>query len=309
MPSLESAASGAVVADALAAPERNIPGLTPSLKRHLRALFWLLSALSPALAARLAVRLFTRPRARALSAQDMEFLASAMSRRLPTARGDIQLYEWPGTGPAVLILHGWISHAARLREVIECLSARGLRVTAFDAPAHGRSAGRELDLHRYREALSAVNSACAPIGAVLAHSFGALTAVSWLAEGPAAPSLRAAVLIGLPRDVGYLFDSFTMAMGLAPEVIERTRSLFRVRYGSDPEDYCARQLARRIHVPVLLVHGGADEFVPAAHSEEVALSLADGRLLVAPALSHSGPLRDPVTVQLMVDFIADHVRA
>jgi alpha-beta hydrolase superfamily lysophospholipase len=295
------------VADAPAITERNIPGLTPSLKRRLRRLFRLLSALSPGLAAQLAIRLFTTPRAHSVSAQDTQFLIGAAGRRLSSPRGDIQLYQWPGTGPAVLVVHGWISHAARLREVIEALSARGLSVTAFDAPAHGRSAGRQLDLPRYHEALSAVSSACAPIGAVLAHSFGALSALSWLAEGPSIPSLRAAVLVGMPLDADYLLASFAMAMGLSPEVIERTRKLFRLRYGRDPQDYCAAQLARHIRIPVLLVHGGADEFVPASHSEQVAVSLADGRLLEAPGLSHSGPLRDPATVQTMVDFIADHV--
>jgi alpha-beta hydrolase superfamily lysophospholipase len=208
----------------------------------------------------------------------------------------------------VLVVHGWISHAARMREVIQALSARGLRVIAFDAPAHGRSAARQLDLQGYREALSAVGSACAPIAAVLAHSFGAITAVSWLADDPAGASLRAAVLVGLPRDVGFLFESFTQAMSLSPRIIRRMRVLFRARYGYDPQDYCAARLAKRIRVPVLLVHGGDDEFVPPAHSEEVALALADARLLVLSGLNHSGPLRDAVTVQLMADFIADRVR-
>ena len=301
-------ATSPAVADALAKAERNIPGLTPLLKRRLGALFRLLSVVSPALAAWLALRLFTTPRARAVSAQDAEFLAGASGRRLATASGDVQLYQWPGAGPAVLVVHGWISHAARMREVIQALSARGLRVIAFDAPAHGRSAARQLDLQGYREALSAVGSACAPIAAVLAHSFGAITAVSWLADDPAGASLRAAVLVGLPRDVGFLFESFTQAMSLSPRIIRRMRVRFRARYGYDPQDYCAARLAKRIRVPVLLVHGGDDEFVPPAHSEEVALALADARLLVLSGLNHSGPLRDAVTVQLMADFIADRVR-
>jgi alpha-beta hydrolase superfamily lysophospholipase len=289
--------------------ERNIPGLDWALKQRLRTLFRLLSALSPALAARLAVHLFTRPRARPLSAQDRQFLAGATQRRLPGPQGEIQLYEWIGSGPTVLVLHGWISHAARLREVIECLQARGLRVLAFDAPAHGGSAGRQLDLQRYRQALSAVTQASAPIAAVLAHSFGALMAVGWLAESPAAGTLRAAVLVGLPRDGGYLFESFALAMDLAPAVIARARALLHARHGGNPEDYCAVQLASRIDLPVLLVHGGADEFVPPAHSEAVAQALTHARLLVIAGDSHSGPLRDPATVQLMADFIAAQVHS
>src|ERR1700689_2117056 len=170
------------------APARNIPGLTPARQRRIRAVFRLLSALSPALSARLAARLFITPRTRRVSAQDAGFLATAASRRLPTAHGAVQIYEWPGAGPAVLVLHGWISYAGQLAGIIEGLRAHGLRVVAFEAPAHGRSGGRQADLYSFRDALAAVSGACAPAGAILAHSFGALTAASWLAEdGPAAP--------------------------------------------------------------------------------------------------------------------------
>ena len=290
----------------------NIPGVNLRLQRRLGALLRLLGAVSPALAARLAVRVFTTPRARTVSAQDSAFLAGAISRRLATASGAVQVYDWPGAeapgaGAAVLVAHGWISHAARMREVIEALHARGLRVIAFDAPAHGRSTGRRLDLRGYRDTLEAVSNACAPIPAVLAHYLGAIAPLSWLADSPAAASLRAAVLVGLPRDAGFLLESFTRAMGLQPAAIERMRILFRECYGYDPRDYCAAALARSIQLPVLLVHGGDDEFVPPAHSGGVAGALADARLLVLSGLNHSGPLRDAVTVQLMTDFIADRV--
>jgi alpha-beta hydrolase superfamily lysophospholipase len=292
------------MAEGSAAPARNIPGLTPAGLRRIRSVFRLLSVFSPALSARLAARLFITPRTRRISEQDAHFLATAASRRLPTPHGDVQVYEWPGAGPAVLVLHGWTSYAGQLACIIEGLRAHGLRVVAFDAPAHGRSGGRQADLYSFRDALAAVSGACAPTGAILAHSFGALTAASWLAEDAAAAHLRAAVLVGLPRDIGYLFQSFTMAMGLSTQVIERVRALFRARYGGYPEEYSATVLAQRIHIPVLLVHGGSDEYIPAAHAEEVALQLRDGQIQVIGGLSHSAPLRDPRTVELMAQFIS-----
>jgi pimeloyl-ACP methyl ester carboxylesterase len=291
------------------APVRNIPGLTPARQRRTRTVFRLLSVLSPALAARLAARLFITPRTRRVSAQDAQFLATAVSRRLPTPHGDVQTYEWLGEGPAVLVLHGWISYAGQLGSMIEGLRSHGLRVVAFDAPAHGRSGGRQADLYSFRDALAAVSSACGPAGAILAHSFGAIAAASWLAEDAAAANLRAAVLIGLPRDIGYLFESFTIAMGLRADVIERLRARFRARYGGYPEDYSAPVLAQRIHIPVLLVHGGADEYIPAAHAEEVALQLRDGHIQVIAGLSHSAPLRDPGTIELMAQFISARLQS
>jgi pimeloyl-ACP methyl ester carboxylesterase len=92
-------------------------------------------------------------------------------------------------------------------------------------------------------------------------------------------------------------------------VVERMRVLFRRHYGRDPDSYRTTEMASRVHLPVLLIHGGADELVPAAHSVEVAAALKLGRLHLFPTLSHGGPLRDPGTVPLVADFIADHVHA
>lgn len=292
------------MAEASPAPVRTLPGLTPVRQRRIRRVFRLLSTLSPALAARLAARLFITPRSRRVSAQDAQFLASAASRRLATPHGEVQTYEWPGEGAAVLVLHGWISYAGQLEPVIEGLRAHGLRVVAFDAPAHGRSGGRQADFYSFRDALAAVSSACGPAGAILAHSFGAIAAAGWLADDAGAANLRAAVLVGLPRDIGYLFETFSIAMDLRADVIQRLRTLFRARYGGYPEDYSAPMLAQRIHIPVLLVHGGADEYIPAAHAEEVALQLRDGHIQVIAGQNHSAPLRDPDTIELMVRFIS-----
>lgn len=287
--------------------ERQIPGLSPALRRRARLLFRALTALSPTLAARVAAYVFVRPRRREITTEDARFLSTARSFRLPTARGDVQVYEWPAEGPTVLLAHGWISHAGRLRVIIEALQARGLRVVAFDAPAHGRSAGSHADLYRFREALTTVSAAMGPVQALIAHSFGALAAISWLADEARELPVRAVVLVGVPRDVGYLFDSFTIVLDLRADVVQRLRGLFRQRYGRDPESFSAALIAERIHAPVLLVHGSEDELVPVEHAGEIALQLPNGRVEIIEGASHGGPLRDEQTVQLMMRFLSERL--
>jgi len=161
-------------------PERRVPGLSPTLRTWARLLFRILTLLSPALAARYAARVFTHPRARPVTDAERRFLRSARAHRLATAQGALQVYEWPAPGPSVLVVHGWISHAGRMQTIIEALHAEGLRVIAFDAPAHGRSAGHHADLQRFVAALAAVSGAFGPIAGLLAHSMGAMAAVTWL---------------------------------------------------------------------------------------------------------------------------------
>ena len=292
--------------------ERRVPGVSPALRRRLRLVFRLLSAVSDGLAARLAMRLFLTPVARRVEPADDTFLATARTQRLQTPAGAVQAYEWlpqgerlPGSPPppTVLVVHGWISHAARFADLIEALRARGLRVIACDAPAHGRSSGRQVDLLGFQAALQVVNAALGPAQGILAHSFGALTTAHWLAQADA-PPFATAVLVGLPRDVAWLFGSFTHTLALRPATEARLRALFRQRYGGAPEDFSARELAQHLHMPVLLVHGGADELIPAAHAGEVAELLRDGEIVVVEGLRHSAPLRDPATVERIATFLA-----
>jgi pimeloyl-ACP methyl ester carboxylesterase len=293
-----------------AAPERRVPGLTPAARERLRALFRVLGRLSPGLAARVAFRLMQTPIARPIGPGEAAFLATARQRRLPTPHGEVQAYEWAGQDPAaptVLIVHGWVSHAARLAATIHALRERDLRVLAFDAPGHGRSGGRRVDADSFRDAIRAMVQHFGPVHGVVAHSFGAFSTARWLAED-APPALRTAVLVGLMSDVGYVFDSFASMMALEPRVLQRFRTLFHARYGGHPEDFASDVLLRRLRLPVLLVHGALDDLVPAEHSRRLSAELADGQLLVLDDHGHGTPLRHPETAARIAGFLADRLR-
>jgi pimeloyl-ACP methyl ester carboxylesterase len=288
--------------------ERGLPGVTRKLRARLRLLFRVLGALSPALAARLAATLLHTPLARRPDALEDAFLATARSHRIAAAGNRVHAYEWAGAGPTVLIVHGWISHSARFAPLIESLRAQGFRVIAFDAPAHGRSSGRRADLNAFRAALEGTAARLGPVHAVVAHSFGALSTASWLGSTPL-PSVRCAVLIGLMRDLDYLFESFVSMLALSPGVTARLRALLVRRYGAEPGRFAAPALAARIRVPVLLMHGEQDEFVPSAHADEIAEQLVDGRVVIVPGHRHSQPLRDAECIAMMTEFVARHAGA
>ncbi len=288
-----------------ATPERTVPGLTPALRGRVRWLFRIVSALSSSLAARLAMRAFLTPLARQIEPDEEEFLATAQAQKLQSGSVALQVYTWPGASPeapTVLVVHGWISHAARMAEIVRALRHRGLRVVAFDAPAHGRSGGTQADMQDFRTAIQAVISRCGPVHGILAHSFGALSTASWLAEHRPA-TMRAVVLVGMMRDLGYIFDSFTQVLGLRSKVSARFRELIRARYGAYPEEVSTAEMVRRLQLPVLLVHGAADDIVPSAHAQLISKELRRGQLLIAPDLGHGAPLRDPATVRQIVDFL------
>jgi pimeloyl-ACP methyl ester carboxylesterase len=263
--------------------------------------------LSPALAARIALDRFMKPSRRELDAVDAPLLATARLRRLELDGQPLQLYEW---GPdatvaprSVLLLHGWGSHGPRWSAFVQGILDRGWRAVAFDAPAHGRSGGSRSSLWQFRAALDAVIDAAGPVDAVIAHSLGALALATRLADPAAMPPLRAAVLVSLPPDLGYLLDSFLQLLNADAVFSARVQALFTQRFGRPASTFDSLGLAPRIGVPTLLVHDRDDAVTPVGHTERLAPLLPRGALHLTQGFGHSGLLRDPATVGAVLGFL------
>jgi len=281
--------------------------VSPAKLARLRRLFGVVRFLSPALAARIALDQFMKPTHRELDAVDAPLLAVARRRCIDLDGKPLQLYEW---GPqaaltpcSVLLLHGWGSHAPRWSAFVQGIVDRGWRAVAVDAPAHGRSGGRRSSLWQFRSALDAVIGAAGPFDAAIAHSLGAMALASRLGDPAATPALRAAVLVSLPPDLGYLLDSFLQLLQADAPLRARVHALFTQRFGRAASTFDSLGPASRSTVPTLLIHDRDDAITPVAHAERVAPLLPHGALYLTQGLGHSGMLRDPATVGAALGFL------
>ncbi|MCW5773587.1 MAG: alpha/beta fold hydrolase, partial [Rhodospirillaceae bacterium] len=94
------------------------------------------------------------------------------ARRIPY--GNRWLRSWSfGTGPAVLLVHGWSGYAAQFEAWIEPLVSAGYRAVLLDAPAHGLSDGDRSNIMDMAGAIQLVAGLHAPLHAIVGHSFGA----------------------------------------------------------------------------------------------------------------------------------------
>ena len=94
----------------------------------LRASFSAAGYLAPNLTAAVAERLFYKTRRNGPRPGEREFLEGAM----PTTISGMKAWSW-GSGPTVLLVHGWNGRGTQLGAFIEPLVARGYQVVAFDA--------------------------------------------------------------------------------------------------------------------------------------------------------------------------------
>jgi len=281
---------------------RVVPGVTPAVQRRLRTFFAFVQRISSSLAGWLAFLLFQMPPRRKVEAADAPIIAQATRTMLSCEEERFTVWRWEHAGPTVVLLHGWGSHAARFADFVAPLRAAGFSVLGIDAPAHGTSPGRFSDLPRFRDSLAEVLRAHEPIHAVIGHSLGGGAVLTVLAE-TADHHPKKICLFGVPSDMDYILESFAMMLGLKPPALARLRALFLAKFGRPASAISVAAAAPRVRIPVLVVHDEDDNVAPMAQGAALAESIPGALLWRTRGFGHSGALRDPATIQRVIDFL------
>ncbi len=281
---------------------RVVPGVTPMTQRRLRGFFALVQSVSVPLAGRIAFLMFCTPPRRRLDPADAPIIAQATRATLRCGRDRFTIFHWKHPGPPVVLLHGWGSHAARFADFVAPLHGAGFSVIGIDAPAHGTSPGMFSDLPKFRDSLAEVLRAHEPIHAVIGHSLGGGAVLTVLAE-TADHHPKKICLIGVPSDMDYILESFAMMLGLKPPALANLRDRFLARFGRAASSVSVFAAAPRVRIPVLVVHDEDDNVAPIAQGTAMADSIPGAVLWRTRGFGHSGALRDPATIQRVIEFL------
>ena len=271
----------------------------------MRVAFAALEVAAPAVSARWAEYLWFRLPRRARSRRPLEG-GSPIAVRV--GRGSVRGMAW-GTGPTVLLLHGWAGHAGQLVPLVGPLVERGFRVVAFDTPSHGASepgalGPRSSTALEFVEALTAVAAAEGPAYAVVAHSLGATATAVALCDGLAAE--RVVFLAPMASATAYAHD-LTVVLGAGERTYRRLVRRIERRAGVALRHFEVPELGRAVAMPpTLVVHDREDPSTDVADSEAIASAWSESgsaRLHVTTGLGHRKILRDPEVIAEVVDFV------
>lgn len=212
----------------------------------------------------------------------------------------LSIRRW-GTGPRVLLVHGWGSSREHFRHVIPALVDQGLSVVAFDAPAHGASSGRRLDAMVFASAIRAIWKECGGFHGAVGHSFGA--ACLLLAVGIFELPVQRLVSIAAPSSILWLTEDFARREGLSANTTRRMQDLLEARTGLPwPKANLETTLAS-LEALTLLVHDELDPVVPYEHCERLALRARHAVRLTTRGRGHTGPLTDSGVITRLRDFL------
>jgi pimeloyl-ACP methyl ester carboxylesterase len=260
------------------------------------------SLLLPEYAAALAERLFLTPPEPKLPQSTFFDFLDARSSYVEHRGRNLATWRWGSLdAPAVLLAHGWGGYAAQMRGFVPRLLAEGLRVVAYDQPAHGLSEGKLTGLPDFAGALAAVAAHHGNVRHVIAHSLGGIATALALSRGL---QLQRAVLVSPPSDLVGHSRQFARWYWM-PEPLRRAmQAAIEERFGLRWFELEIPRLAPRLKTPALVIHDHGDSIVPWTQGAALARAWPGARLLSTVGLGHGRILESDITLRAAADFIA-----
>jgi hypothetical protein len=139
---------------------------------------------------------------------------------IKTGKTIIHGFEWKPSKPngqTVLIVHGYASYFYKFDQYIQPLLKKGFRVIGFDAPGHGLSEGKHINIIIYKHAIEQIIKEIGPIDHFIGHSLGAIT-LAMIAETIENPTKHKFVLIAPATKTTTTFERYFNMMHLSPAI-------------------------------------------------------------------------------------------
>jgi pimeloyl-ACP methyl ester carboxylesterase len=263
------------------------------------------SRFSPAFATRLVQFLYFFPQKLSKRVSRMRGVPPAKLLLLKIKSGkSIKFYEW-GSGPSVLLMHGWGGCGGQWQAFVNPLVERGYKVITFDAPAHGESSGFTTDTLEMSMAVEAIHQHLGPLHALITHSFGGVVGLYAAKQGV---QFDALVCIATP-DPTKLFAKFIYMLKIPAVVARLLKSRLETRYarlGIDIwKDFALDKLRKGYSGPLLHIYDNRDEEVSPSENRDVSTALCPTDSLMTDGLGHYRVMASPQVVTQVLTFLAD----
>lgn len=276
--------------------------------RFFRAALATSERLWPALAVRLAYRLFLTPLPPKWLHRRARWHEAWRTETWPFEDASVTVYSPPTDAPhapVVLLVHGWGGHAAQMLPLAEAVAARGLRPVLVDMPAHGRSGGSMSALPQFARAIDYVAARLVQQGfelhALVAHSLGASAGAYAASRGL---PIQRLVLLAPPASPPEYTRLFAQVFGLS----ERTRAAMQrrieARQGMPMPLFEPQALGPRVRVRTLIVHDRGDGVNRFADGQAYAHAIRDARFVATEGLGHRKMLKDAQVLGEVAIFVA-----
>ena len=245
----------------------------------------ILSFISPKLAGKIALTLFSKPLRGRIREADFDFLDTSFKEELNYEEYGVMTYRWIGKNKTILLAHGWESNSARWKPLIEHLKNLNYTVIAVDAPAHGRSGSKQFSTILYSEFINVAVKKFNP-DFIIGHSAGGMATIFYQHKYPNL-KLEKLVLLGAPSNYSGVFKRYIKMMSYNSIIQRQIEKLVLQKHGHLPAYFSAAEFAENIIIPGLIIHDEQDKVIPYQDAKHFEEKYNNARLISTQGLGHS----------------------
>ena len=277
----------------------------PLAVRMVPKVFRVAEFIAPRLAKRWGAKLFITPLKYRFPEREYKILQQAEVSTFKYNNNSVQVYSW-GTGPVVFFMHGWAGRGMQVSEFVKPLLEAGFKVVTFDAPAHGKSPGKQSNILEFSEAMRELGKTLGPVEAVIGHSIGGAAVYHALLHGFQANRV---ITVSTPAVPEGIISEFLRRIGGSPAVGEYIVDSLEAKAGISFASVSALEMAKDLPetLPVLIVHDTEDEDAPLYHADALSARLTRAERYTSNGLGHTRILRDEAVIQRILDFTLEEV--
>jgi pimeloyl-ACP methyl ester carboxylesterase len=262
----------------------------------------LISFISPKLITLFAAKLFVTPIKHKIPKRELEMDRNSLQKliKVPAIDKEVVVYEYGKSEKKILLVHGWSGRGTQLFKIADELLKSGYSTISFDAPAHGKSPGKDTIMVDFIATILELEKQFGPFEAAIGHSLGGMSVLNAIKKGL---KVNHAVVIGSGDIVEDIMDDFVAKLELKPNISTLLRLHFEKKYGEKMNSYSAFLAAKETTIPVLVIHDNDDPEVPVKAGIHIHKHLKNGELLLTNGLGHRKILGNSKVIERTVQFI------
>jgi len=284
-----------------------MPKKTPNPVKSLKIpLFIIISAklcafISHKLVTAYAAKLFTTPVKHKIPKRELKMDFESIQNTIPVPAIDknITVYEYGKSEKKALLVHGWSGRGTQLFKIADSLLEHGYSIVSFDAPTHGKSKGSTTIMSEFITSILEIEKQYGPFEIAIGHSLGGMSVLNAIKNGL---NVKKAVIIGSGDIVQDILDEFVSKLRLKPEISNRLRDYFENKYQVKMDDFSAYQAAKKIAIPILVIHDKNDPEVPVKAGIHIHENLQKGSLFLTEGLGHRKILGNHDVIKKIIEF-------
>ena len=262
----------------------------------------LISFISPKLITLFAAKLFVTPIKHKIPKRELEMDRNSLQKliKVPAIDKEVVVYEYGKSEKKILLVHGWSGRGTQLFKIADELLKSGYSTISFDAPAHGKSPGKDTIMVDFIATILEIEKQFGPFEAAIGHSLGGMSVLNAIKKGL---KVNHAVVIGSGDIVEDIMDDFVAKLELKPNISTLLRLHFEKKFGEKMNSYSAFLAAKETTIPVLVIHDNDDPEVPVKAGIHIHKHLKNGELLLTNGLGHRKILGNSKVIERTVQFI------